>query len=75
MAASASVPINLQAATADLARRLSCLEYFLEAANELLTCERLPSREISRHYRKVDYFDILLCIAECLLSHPFFFFR
>ncbi|KAH8084894.1 hypothetical protein BXZ70DRAFT_565771 [Cristinia sonorae] len=53
MAASSSAAVNLQASAGDLARRLSCLRHFLLAANELLACEKAPSREINRHSRKI----------------------
>ncbi|EGO02998.1 hypothetical protein SERLA73DRAFT_70471 [Serpula lacrymans var. lacrymans S7.3] len=53
MSADISPTVDLQKSSVDIARRLSCLQYFLSAAGELLTCSRLALSEFKRHGKKI----------------------
>jgi len=48
-------PVDLQTRAIDLAYGLGSLRHFLEAARELLTCNRLPHSDFKRHNKKVRH--------------------
>jgi hypothetical protein len=49
--------VDLSANAVDIACRLSSLVYFLDATEELQTCNGLVSSEFTRHSRKVHIMD------------------